>query len=185
MAAAGNGMSERPKQPFADMMWTARLLVAKLEPACERIEIAGSLRRERPQCSDIELVAIPKPILNLIGEPTARTEVDDLLDTLPVTFTKRGRRYQQFHFDGTTLPFYVDLFLQTKETWGVNFLLRTGSANFSHFVVTPTWMGGHKPAGFEVKDARVWRNGIALDTPEEIDVFNAFGMLYVEPRDRA
>lgn len=178
-------MSERPKQAFKTMMETAELLVARLSPACLRIEIAGSLRRHKPLISDLEIVAIPKPILNLIGEPTERTEIDDLLDTLPVTFTKRGRKYQQFWFDGTTLPFYVDLFLQTKETWGVNFLLRTGSANFSHFMVTPKWMGGHKPAGFEVKDARVWRNGVALDTPEEIDVFNAFGLAYVEPRDRA
>lgn len=179
-------MSERPKQPFKTMMEAARLLVAKLQPACERIEIAGSLRRQRPLVSDIELVAIPKPILNLIGEPTEWTEVDNLLDTLPVTFTKRGRKYQQFWFDGSILPFYVDLFLQPDPaTWGVNFLLRTGSATFSHFMVTPTWQGGHKPEGFEMKDARVWRNGVALDTPEEIDVFNAFGMLYVEPRDRA
>lgn len=179
-------MSERPKQPFATMMYTARLLVAKLQPACERIEIAGSLRRERPLISDIEIVAIPKPILNLIGEPTERTEVDDLLDTLPVTFTKRGRKYQQFWFGGSALPFYVDLFLQPDPaTWGVNFLLRTGSATFSHFMVTPRWQGGYKPEGIEVKDARVWRNGVALDTPEEIDVFNAFGLEYVEPRDRA
>ena len=31
-----------------------------LAPLCERIEVAGSIRRRRPQVKDIELVAIPK-----------------------------------------------------------------------------------------------------------------------------
>lgn len=178
-------MSEHPKRPYAEMMYCAELLVSKLAPACTRIEIAGSLRRQKPLVSDIELVAIPIPVPNLLGEPTEETEVDRLLDSLPVTFTKRGRKYQQFCFDGTQAPFYVDLFLQPDPaTWGVNFLLRTGSANFSHFFVTPTWQGGCKPDGFEVKDARIWRNGNVIPTPEEIDAFDAFGLLYVEPRDR-
>lgn len=177
-------MSERPKQPYADMMYTAKLLVAKLEPACERIEIAGSLRRQRPLVSDIELVAIPKPILNLIGEPTERTEVDDLLDTLPVTFTKRGRKYQQFWFGGTTLPFYVDLFLQSKETWGYNLTVRTGSADFSKRLVTPKSYGGLKPDNLTIKDARVYRNGELLATPEERDIFAVWGLTWIEPRYR-
>ncbi len=32
-----------------------------LAPYCERIEIAGSIRRKKPEVKDIELVAIPKP----------------------------------------------------------------------------------------------------------------------------
>lgn len=167
------------------MMWTARLLVAKLEPACERIEIAGSLRRERPLVSDIELVAIAKPILNLIGEPTERTEVDDLLDTLPVTFTKRGRKYQQFWFDGATLPFYVDLFLPTRDTWGVVYTLRTGSSEFSERMVTAKSYGGYKPDVYTVEDGRVRMAGMLLPTPEEQDVFDLWQMDWIEPRDRA
>lgn len=178
-------MSERPKQPFADMMNTAKLLVAKLAPACERIEIAGSLRRQRPLVSDIEIVAIPKPILNLIGEPTERTEVDDLLDSLPVTFTKRGRKYQQFWFDGTTLPFYVDLFLPNRDTWGVVYLLRTGSSEFSKRMVTAKSYGGYKPDVYTVEDGRVRMAGMLLPTREEQDVFDLWKMNYIEPRDRA
>jgi DNA polymerase/3'-5' exonuclease PolX len=32
----------------------------KLEPYCERIETAGSIRRRRPWVKDIDLVCIPK-----------------------------------------------------------------------------------------------------------------------------
>jgi len=33
-----------------------------LAPYCERIEIAGSIRRGKPQVKDIELVAMPKMV---------------------------------------------------------------------------------------------------------------------------
>lgn len=32
-----------------------------LAPYSERIEIAGSIRRKKPEVKDVELVAIPKP----------------------------------------------------------------------------------------------------------------------------
>jgi DNA polymerase/3'-5' exonuclease PolX len=38
----------------------ATALMGLLLPVCERLEIAGSIRREKPQVSDIELVAIPR-----------------------------------------------------------------------------------------------------------------------------
>lgn len=38
----------------------AQQLVVDLEPACERIEVAGSIRRQRSQVKDIELVVIPR-----------------------------------------------------------------------------------------------------------------------------
>ena len=46
-------------------------LVALLQPACERIEIAGSIRRQRPDVGDVELVVVPrlKAPLGLFGEP--------------------------------------------------------------------------------------------------------------------
>jgi DNA polymerase/3'-5' exonuclease PolX len=177
-------MSERPKQPYATMLHTAQLLVEQLSPVCERIEIAGSLRRQKPYCSDIELVAIPKPILNLIGEPTEQTEVDLLLDKWPIYFTKRGHKYQQFWFDGTTMPFWVDLFLQSTETWGYNFMVRTGSAEFSKRMVTPIHYGGYKPNELHIQDARIYRGAMPLETPEERDIFLLWGMKFVPPEER-
>ena len=38
-------------------------LLAYQRPYCERIEIAGSVRRRRPQVNDIEIVCIPKTIV--------------------------------------------------------------------------------------------------------------------------
>ena len=36
-------------------------VLQKLKPHCERIEIAGSIRRKKANPNDIEIVAIPKP----------------------------------------------------------------------------------------------------------------------------
>lgn len=177
-------MSEHPKQPYRGMMNCAERLVEMLRPACQRIEIAGSLRRKKPYCSDIEIVAIPKPVLNLFGEPSEQTELDSLLDSFPLTFTKRGRKMQQFWFDGTSAPFYVDLFLPDADTWGVVYMMRTGSPDFSKKMVTRQSWGGYKPDIYEVDDARVWRDGVALSTPEEEILFDLWGMKWITPEQR-
>ena len=177
-------MSDHAPQPYADMIQIAELLVAKLAPACERIEIAGSLRRQKPYCSDIEIVAIPKPVLNLLGEPSEYTELDALLDNFPLTFTKRGRKMQQFWFDGATMPFYVDLFLPDADTWGVVYMMRTGCPAFSKKMVTRQAWGGYKPDIYEVDNARVWQNGTALATPEEEIIFDLWGMNWIAPQKR-
>ena len=43
---------------FAQEM--AEALVELLAPACERIEIAGSIRRKKPNPNDVEVVAAPR-----------------------------------------------------------------------------------------------------------------------------
>lgn len=39
----------------------AEKIKAQLAPHCDRIEIAGSIRRKKPEVKDIEIVVIPKP----------------------------------------------------------------------------------------------------------------------------
>ena len=181
-------MSNAVKRPHAQMLTVANALVKLLAPACHRIEIAGSLRRGVPMVGDIELVAVPILHTNLIGEPMAdSSHVDDLLAAKPVVLHKNGPKYKQFSFDwqlGVTIT--VDLFLQPDPaTWGWNFMVRTGSADFSKRMVTPRAYGGLKPDWATIKDARVWRNGAALDTSEEPMVFDLWGMDFVPPSERS
>jgi len=53
-------VSSGVRVPLADARVIAESLMAALGPGCERIEIAGSIRRGRPDVGDIELVAIPR-----------------------------------------------------------------------------------------------------------------------------
>lgn len=76
----------------SEALAVAEALRDYLAPACVRIEIAGSIRREKPEVKDIELVCEPsmvppgKPKLEF-GKPippTYKTQLDELV----------GRMYQ-------------------------------------------------------------------------------------------
>ena len=65
--------------PLAKARGFAQIIAARLAPYCERIEIAGSIRRKRETVGDIELVAISRRGTNLLGEPTDQQLVDQPL----------------------------------------------------------------------------------------------------------
>ncbi len=178
-------MSTTTKRPIQTVMPIAQRLLSALAPNCHRVELAGSLRRGRPMVGDIEIVAIPIRPTNLLGEELdGSTALDHYLDSRAIQFVKRGQKYQQFRYG----PYLVDLFLATPATWGSVFTIRTGSADFSKWLVT------YEPRGAcpwqvsfgnaNANPGRLTHNGRLLSTPEETDVFNALGLAYIPPADR-
>lgn len=175
----------KEKRPYQQVMAMASALIERLRPTCERIEVAGSLRRGKSMVGDIEIVAIPRVIPNLLGEPSGQTELDALLSGWPVTMTKNGAKYKQFTITGTSGASYqVDLFLPDMATWAVVYMIRTGSSEFSRRMVTARSQAGYRPDHLRVEAGRVWQNGRALDVPDERDLFDLWGMGYVEPNSR-
>lgn len=176
----------KTKRPYAVIHHLADVLVDRLTPACTRIEEAGSLRRKQAEIGDIELIAVPIPVLDLFGQPTGQTQVDLLLAQWPVEVIKDGEKYKQFIVTTTHgQPVQVDLFLQPDPaTWGVNMLIRTGPVNFSRKMVTPKRSGGWMPDAYIVRDARIWLLHEAQETPEEEDVFRLYGLDWIAPEYR-
>lgn len=181
--------------PYAEALALAEELRTILAPHCERIEIAGSLRRRKVEIGDIELVAIPRYEIecNLFGEEVGRHSLLDgeLRAWPPIgsTLAKNGDRYKQFSWGDMT----VDLFLVTAETWGVQLAIRTGSADFSHWLVTPSYNGGALPPGYYIIDGRLARftgpdrltqRAMPLPTPEEADLFAFIGLPWIPPAER-
>ena len=41
----------------------AKRIVEHIRPHCERVEVAGSIRRKKSEVRDIDLVLIPKPFM--------------------------------------------------------------------------------------------------------------------------
>ena len=193
-------MSSNAKLPYRQVFPLAEKLVERLAPACARIEIAGSLRRRCPFVGDIELVAIPKFERPIMGQTPAECWGWSALDHLLVDWDHnkkidilkgdklRGkkRRYVQFAFASNAGQTYtVDLFIQPDPaTWGVNLMIRTGSSEFSRRMVTPRAKGGLMPDELRVNEARVWRGPEAIETPEERDVFELFGVEWIRPEER-
>lgn len=161
------------------MEYTQALKIAKnvkslLSPYCERIEIAGSIRRKKPNPKDIEIVAIPKPYdigLFATGIATVVNKWQKVRGELPCKYTQR------------ILPegIALDLFFAEPENWGLIYAIRTGSSEYSHKVLATGWVKyGYKSEGGFLKDKR--GNKIAIR--EEIELFRMLGIPYLEPEYR-
>lgn len=185
--------------PLAEAAALSWELVGLLAPYCERLEVLGSIRRGRPDCGDIELLAIPKTsaelVRDLFGDPIEKRLTSLLEHQLAALLAngdieKRqpirwGERYKAFLFDG----FPVDLFIcRPPAQWGVLSIIRTGSNEFCKRLVTPVEKGGLCPRGLMFQGGALWRlekgGAVMVETPEETDVFAALGLRYVEPSVR-
>jgi len=177
-------MSEGPKYPYDYALNAAQVIVNHLRPVCQRIEIAGSLRREKDEVGDIEIVAIPQYSTDLFANQFYSAGViGEVLHNRGFKMDKDGENYKKFYFEFYNI--WVDLFLTTPEQWGLIFMIRTGSADFSRLMVTPRNKYGHMPSNLHVAGGRVHDAiGNVLDTPEEVDIFRLWGMEFIEPKNR-
>lgn len=107
----------------ADAVLIAEDLVSELVPLCEKIEIAGSIRRNKAWVNDIDLVLIPKPYHN--------RNIRQRLYILHGRAAKKdGPKYimlEHFRMRGHGQPINVDLYLADTTTWATLLLIRTGS----------------------------------------------------------
>jgi DNA polymerase/3'-5' exonuclease PolX len=103
---------------------------------------------------------------------------------------KNGPRMKQL-----ALPegIHIDLFIvRPPAQWGVIYLIRTGPADFSKWMVTQKSKGGGLPDGCFLRDGCVWQHGdgktwppsTIVETPEESDYFTLCGMEWIEPSKR-
>lgn len=151
----------------------AERVKAELEPHCERIEIAGSIRRKKAEVKDIEIVAIPKPYetgLFASGIATVVNQWPKVKGELPCKFTQR------------ILPegIKLDLFFAEPENWGLILAIRTGSAEFSHQVLAVRWV----QLGYKSVDGHLTANGRRVPIREEADLFQKLRMDWIEPEKR-
>ena len=176
-------MSDGQKLKLEIALDAANEIIKTIRPVCQRIEIAGSLRRKKEQVGDIELVAVPDYQLDLFGDGFySAAPIADRLQQAGFAMDKDGEKYKKFFY--VRYQVWVDLFLTTPEQWGLIYMIRTGSADFSRMMVTPRNQGGHMPSNLRVKDGMVWRGETPLPMYEEEELFATWGMKYIEPRNR-
>jgi DNA polymerase/3'-5' exonuclease PolX len=142
---------------YAKALAQAERFVNLLSPACQRIEIVGSVKRnDKPEVHDIEILLIPKnerPVPEF-GKPNQiyRNVLEKLLDDLRydeiirhAADKKDGERYKKFVIVGASddilNDFHLDLFIVTPVTWGLQNVIRTGPSLFSHRFVTNVGIG--------------------------------------------
>lgn len=173
----------RPRLPLAKARALANQIVDVIRPVCDRIEIAGSIRRKKVDCGDIEVCCVPKARYNLFGEAFYQSgSIEDILFLAGYHFTKNGEHMKQFDL-GVCM---VDLFITTPAQWGAILVIRTGPQEFSQRLVTSKAHGGYMPSYLQEKDGRIVHRetGKMLDTPEEEDYFRVIGLDYIPPEKR-
>lgn len=179
--------AEKIRLPLAKAQRIAEKIYDELAPFCAQIEIAGSIRRRRPECGDIDLVCLEKtaPHVTRILERCGK-------HARPI---KRGEQYCVFelangfqldlwlaHWGGPDGP--ADLFETPKEAipgnFGVLLLARTGSAMFN------VWFAQECQArGLHFNPHKgILRGRRVIAATEERDLFSALGIDFIRPEDR-
>ena len=154
----------------------ANAVKAQLDPHCHRCEIAGSIRRKKPEVKDIEIVAIPKPYSTGLFQ-------DGLAEAVNQWQKVKGEmEYGVCRYTQRILPegIKLDLFFAEPGNWGLIFALRTGSADYSHKVLATTWTS----KGYHSVNGYLTHRGKVYEVREEIDLFKRLGIDYVEPEFR-
>lgn len=191
----------RAMTPLFEASVKAEMLRAALEPACDRIAVAGSIRRRRPEVKDIEIVAVPhidtvpaglwgdpEPVDRLAerigvmladpGTTLRLRDVEVLRANGTVEHQRRdGDAYKALEYQGVA----VDLFIvRPPADWGVLFAIRTGPADYSRRLVTDC-----QRRFMRVDGGRLLRHGEHVSCPEERDFLAALGEPWRDPWDRA
>ncbi len=170
----------------------AEKVLLALYPYCTGLKIAGSIRREKTEVNDIDIVAIPKCIdkPGPLGGTVHLTESQVWLERIPSVLSKAGLilevsgqeliRCSIPYPDGL---FQVDVYRARPETWGVILLVRTGSKEHNVKLCTLARSKGLKLSASEgIVTQEGFGDVIASKTEEEI--FAALGLAFVEPKDR-
>lgn len=150
-----------------------------LAPYCRRIEIAGSIRRHRETCGDIDLVCLPA---GLTGREAIMARCKQGARLL-----KEGEQYVEFELaNGFQLDLWFahegtgDLIDPEPSNYGALLLARTGSAFHN------VWLADMaRTQGLRFSPSKgLTRGGKVVASTEEEGIFRALGLPFIQPWER-
>jgi len=145
----------------------ANEVYCRIKPHCEKIEVAGSIRRLKPEVKDIDIVLIPDNSGKLSQE----------IDRLGPPIVD-GEKLKRVEYEGTQ----VDLYYATPETWATLLLIRTGSVQNNIRLCLRA-----RSLGMKLKangDGIVDVDGQLIPIESEEQVYNILRLPYQEPWER-
>lgn len=161
----------------------AEVISDVLSPLCERIQVAGSVRRSRPVVNDLDFVVLLRPGQRAAFEQRA---------TQSAAVVKSGEDILIVRLkDGTQVDFYfarppgADLLAPVPGNWGTVLLCRTGSKEHNIYLAQQAQRAGFRwetMIGITLAVDFSGRSVIASETEE--DIFRALGMDFIPPEKR-
>lgn len=167
---------DNARYSLKDALTIANSVLEAIAPHCVRCEIAGSIRREKPEVKDIEIVCIPKPYETGLFENGIAAVVNQWQKV------KGELEYGKCKYTQRILPegIKLDLFFAEESNWGLILAIRTGSAEYSHKILATEWV----KRGYKSEGGHLVYNGKVYEVREEADLFARLGIPYVEPKYR-
>lgn len=155
---------------------------------CATLQVAGSIRRERPVCNDVDLVCIPKVIeeRDMLGAVISRTNV---LHKFLQDYVANSGGKAKFQSGGDRegksvilqLPkCQLDIWFATPETFATRLLCRTGSMQHNIWLAERAQRQGKKWTPYEGIEA----NGGLIRFSSEERIYAELGLPWVGPKKR-
>lgn len=163
----------------------AEELKGLLKPACEIIEIAGSIRRQKPFVGDVELLCIPKFIdgVDQLDREIGALFIQGILGFRLNKIGSRvyGPKNKLLIHKPTGMA--VDIFSTDKDCWVMSLIIRTGPKDLNIKLAKAAHRKGlHMLAygpGFRVGDGPT-----VLTADSERGMFEYVDWAYLEPWER-
>ena len=142
-------------------------VIKRLSPYCHKIEVAGSVRRQKPRVKDIDIVLIPSDLWNLTHE---------IMGLGPSHVG--GDKLKRVNYGGNQ----VDLYFANEKTWATLLLIRTGSAENNIRLATLAKKRGWRLAASG--DGLFNEKGERIAGDSEQSIYQALGLPWQRPKER-
>jgi hypothetical protein len=162
--------------PLEKAQKIAENIAAELTPFCSRIEIAGSIRRRRPFCGDIDLVIEVKNMESFSARLRQNTTPVSSGDQNIIVELKNGFQLDIFIAQKSS----QDLLGKIPGNWGTLLLCRTGSRAHNIYIASlAAERGLHWNPYHGIYSGKT---NLASETEE--DIFRALGLGFIAPELR-
>ena len=172
-------MKVKKKWALAEVMPVAERLYKEFAPHCEQIAVVGSVRRQEPLVSDIDLIIIPKrPFFWGVVLKNGIAEAVDKYTKVVGDMTEKSKYVRRKTPEGIE----VDLWICNERNWGLAINIKTGPVNYN----VSTILRGLETQGYAMFENHVIRKstGDVIPVRNETDLYKLINIPYKKPEDR-
>lgn len=173
----------------------AQELINLLNPFCDRIEVAGSVRRKKNIVKDIELVIIPKKVIEKAGlfgdEEIIAYPLDNFILNNPrfrlrpnkLGGTSYGDKNKLLNYDHQEYGWIaLDIFTADESNFTMIKFIRTGGAeNNKRIALTANQLGMNLKI---YESCFVDKRGFKYQMDSEEQIYKFLGLPYLKPEER-
>ena len=159
-----------PRLELAKAQILAKQVETIIKPLCNRLEVAGSVRRQKPMVGDVDFV--------IVASDGCWSKIVQALKKAKVICS--GKSVIKILHPCENILFQVDFYRATAQTFGIHEIIRTGSADHN------MWLAGCAISkGFRLKYSEgLMKDEVAVAGETEESVFSALGLQCPEPKLR-